>query len=86
MSSNPPEHTGEPIPLASAPPDCTETYHGQFTAASLYIVGRGTDQEHLYLKGQGEEARRVGRRDKLTVDHVRATDVCHETVVALFGG
>ena len=85
MSSSPPEHSGEPIPLATAP-DCTETYHGAFPSATVYIVGRGTGDETLYIKGQGDDARRHGRRQDLTVDHVRATDLCHEAVVELIGG
>jgi hypothetical protein len=84
-SSNPPEHSGDPIPLATFA-ECSETYHGAFRSATIYIVGRGTDSETLYIKGHGDDARRHGRREDLTVDHVRATDLCHEAVVSLIGG
>ena len=73
------------LPLANYP-DCTERYHGQFTGAQLFVVGRGKPSERLYLKSRFREAATYMREKGTTIDRVRAVDLCHDAVVQLLGG
>jgi hypothetical protein len=67
----------------SSAPECTEPYHGQFLGASVIVVGRGTDKEKLFRKGDRLEASKMARQQNLTYDHVLAKHLCHELVVDL---
>lgn len=72
--------------LASAP-GCAERYDGLLANASIYVIGRGTEHEKLFVKRDRIEALRYARTVKpnLTVDHLLATDLCREPVLALLG-
>ena len=69
---------------------CTEPYHGQFTGASVFVIGRGTIHERLFRKAQRDDATIYARDngntgETLTIDHVHGTTLCHDAVVALLG-
>jgi hypothetical protein len=72
------------FPLAAAP-DCTEPYHGAFVGASLLVVGRGTDNERIFVRGQRTDALRYAKARKTTLDHVQARALCHDAVLAVLG-
>jgi hypothetical protein len=72
------------ITLASSP-DCTERYHGQFTGARIHVVGRGTDNETLYLKKNYQDAVKDALTTKRTLDTVAAIDLCHDTMMEFIG-
>jgi hypothetical protein len=77
------------IPLARFG-SCADAYHGQFSGASVFVIGRGTDQERLFRKAQQDDATRYAidngpGQDALTIDHVHATTLCHDAVVELLG-
>ena len=70
------------ISLSTAP-DCTEPYHGAFQGAKIYVLGRGTDQEQIYRKGDWQEATLQARTRNLTLDSVLAVNLCHDVVTEL---
>ncbi len=70
--------------LASQP-DCSDAYHGVYTTGTVYVLARGTEREQLFVRGQRVEASRIARRDNVTLDSVRADQLCHDAVLELFG-
>jgi hypothetical protein len=83
-SSLPAEDEVGLISLASAP-DCTEKYHGVFIKSSVVVMARDTENEKLFRRGDQVEARHTAVKNGWTLDHVRADQLCHESVVQLFG-
>lgn len=77
------------LPLAQYP-NASEPYHGQFTGASVFVVGRGTEKERLFRKVQADDATRYAMAEgstgeTLTIDHLHSTSLCHEAMVSLLG-
>lgn len=72
------------VPLASHE-GCAERYHGRFQGASLLVAGRGGPKEKLFIKGQLPDARRYATTNRVTLDGIHVTTLCHDAVVALLG-
>ena len=80
-----PEQDENGLVALSSAAECTEPYHGQFTGASVFIVGRGTEHERLFVRGHKMDAMRWAKQHSVTLDHVHVTNLCHEPVLALLG-
>ena len=66
-------------------PDCTQRYEGAYRRADVWIVARGTEFERLFRRADRVQANTLARRNNWTLDHVRADQLCHESVVELLG-
>lgn len=65
--------------------ECSGTYHGSYTTASLWVVGAGTPEEKMFRTGQRGEAIRLANDADLPIDQLPAIKLCHEAVVAVLG-
>jgi hypothetical protein len=83
-SSEPIHDENNLIPL-SAYSDCTERYHGMYTGASLFVLGRLADSPTFYLKKQREAAVTDALTTKRTLDTVAASSLCHDAMVEFLG-
>jgi hypothetical protein len=72
------------VELASAP-DCDKLYSGPFRQATLLVVGLGTEQETLFVRGMREAAITLAKAESLTIDPVPARSICHDAAVAVLG-
>lgn len=72
------------IPLASYD-GCHDRYSGRYQGASLLVAGRGGPKEKLFIKGQLPDARKYATTNRVTLDNVHVTSLCHDAVVALLG-
>jgi hypothetical protein len=66
-------------------PDCNQAYSGAFRAATVFIVGYGTEHETVYRRGERKTAIDHARQAKLTIDQVPARALCHDTMLTLLG-
>lgn len=66
--------------LAAAPEGCVDGYHGFFPTATVYVVGRGTEHERIFRKGDWDEAHRHATQHDLPLIHVMAKNLCHDAV------
>lgn len=68
-------------------PGCTEPYSGAFAKSNVtvYVVDINGPQERYFLRKQRDEATRFARMNKLTLAHVHPANLCHDTMVELFG-
>jgi hypothetical protein len=66
-------------------PDCTEKYHGNLIGATVYIVGRTSDDATLYTRGGRAEAMKDSLTTNRSIDQVSVVDLCHDAVVGLLG-
>lgn len=82
--SNPQPGTDGIYALREAP-DCTEAYSGAFRAATVFIVGYGTEHETVYRRGERKTAIEHARAKKLTIDQVPARSLCNQTMLTLLG-
>lgn len=71
----------------SSVPGCTEPYHGAFakSTAYVYVVDINGPSETFFKRGQRNDATRMARINKLQLAQVHPSNLCHETMVALFG-
>jgi hypothetical protein len=77
----------------SSAPDCTEPYHGAFAKSNtiVYVVDINGPNETFFKKGQRNEATRMARIQRgeggrrLLLATVQPANLCHDTMVALFG-
>jgi hypothetical protein len=77
------------LPLSSFPA-CPDAYHGQFTGATVFVIGRGTSHERLFRKADRDNATRYAidngtTGSTLTIDHLHSTSLCHDAIVRLLG-
>jgi hypothetical protein len=71
-------------PMGDDAENC-EPYHGAFPGTSVFLVGHGTEHERVFIREQRNEAWTYATENELTFQHINATELCHDRIVALFG-
>lgn len=71
----------------SSAPGCTEAYYGAFSKANVhvYVVDINGPNETFFVRGDRNQATQLARTERLKLDVVHPSNLCHETMVALFG-
>jgi hypothetical protein len=69
---------------AVATTDCDEPYVGEHAGRSVYVVGMGTDREQFFTRAQRSAAVALARSERLTIDHLPASQLCPQVVETLF--
>lgn len=78
--------------LATAP-GCETPYHGTFAKSNVtvYVVGLGTADEQFFTRAQRNDATRLARTgrsstgQRLTLDQVHPSNLCHDTMLEFLG-
>jgi hypothetical protein len=65
--------------------DCTTLHLGAHQGTSIYIVGRGTEDEKLFPRTQLTEASVYARQTKRQLENIPTTALCDQAVVDVYG-
>jgi hypothetical protein len=78
-----PESKG--VYVTASAPNCEEPYHGIYKTASVYVLDINGPNEQFFPRGERNTAVRKARTERLTLDRVAATSLCHSTMLELLG-
>lgn len=65
--------------------DCSTPYTGMYRSASVYVVDIGGDYERLFTRADATAAVAYAKETKTRITHVSAHQLCHDTMIELFG-
>lgn len=64
--------------------ECTEFYKGPLEGLNIYVVGRGTDQEKVFLRSDLAGASDYSKQVRLLIENLPSAGVCHQAVTDLY--
>jgi len=71
-------------PIGDEPASC-QPYHGEFQGTTVFLVGYGTDEVKVFLRGARTEAWTYAQENDLSFQHINVVELCHDRVIGLLG-
>lgn len=76
-----PSAGGYPLMMFAA---CTQLYRGPHEGDSIYVVGRGTKAEKLFLRAALGDASDYGKQTRQTIENIPTTALCQQAIEQVY--